>query len=69
MVLSSGFLETPSRQASVVEQTAHRPWPLQPAEAEIELNTMPPDGVSLRGEPVLHLSERQDVVIWPLRPI
>jgi uncharacterized protein YqjF (DUF2071 family) len=47
----------------------HPPWPLAPAEAEIQLNTMPPDGISLRGEPLLHLSERQDVVIWPLRAL
>ena len=47
----------------------HPPWPLRPAEAEIELNTMPPDGIDLDGEPLLHLSERQDVVLWPLRGI
>jgi uncharacterized protein len=44
----------------------HRPWPLQPAEARIELNTMPPADVDLRGDPLLHYSARQDVVIWPL---
>jgi uncharacterized protein YqjF (DUF2071 family) len=43
----------------------HRPWPLQPAEAQIDLNTMPPLRVP-DGEPLLHYSERQDVVIWPL---
>jgi uncharacterized protein YqjF (DUF2071 family) len=47
----------------------HTPWPLQRAEATIDLNTMPPDGISLEGEPLLHFSARQDVVIWPLRPI
>ncbi|MDQ4029832.1 MAG: DUF2071 domain-containing protein [Actinomycetota bacterium] len=47
----------------------HPPWPLQPAEAELELNTMAPDGVELTGDPLLHYSERQDVVIWPLRAI
>jgi uncharacterized protein YqjF (DUF2071 family) len=45
----------------------HRPWPLQPAEASIEENTMPPPGVELADdEPLLHYSARQDVVIWPL---
>jgi uncharacterized protein YqjF (DUF2071 family) len=44
----------------------HPPWPLQPAEAEIAENTMPPPGIDLDGEPLLHYSERQDVVIWPL---
>ena len=44
----------------------HPPWRIRPAEAEIELNTMPPDGLELVGEPLLHLAERQDVVVWPL---
>ena len=45
----------------------HAPWPLQPAEAEIAKNTMPPPGVELLDdEPLLHFSARQDVVIWPL---
>jgi uncharacterized protein len=45
----------------------HPPWPLQPAEAEIRENTMPPAAVE--GDPLLHYSERQDVVIWPLERI
>jgi uncharacterized protein len=46
----------------------HEVWPLQPAEAEIEENTMPPSGIELLDEaPLLHFSARQDVVIWPLR--
>ena len=45
----------------------HAPWPLQPAEAEIEENTMPPEGIELLDDdPLLHFSARQDVVIWPL---
>jgi uncharacterized protein YqjF (DUF2071 family) len=47
----------------------HLPWPLQPARAEIELNTMAPDGVRLEGEPLLHFAARQDVLVWPLAPI
>jgi uncharacterized protein YqjF (DUF2071 family) len=43
----------------------HRPWPLQPAQARIELNTMPPVKVP-DGDPLVHFSARQDVVIWPL---
>ena len=46
----------------------HPPWRIRPADAEIALNTMPPDGIELDGEPLLHLAERQDVVIWPLAP-
>ena len=45
----------------------HPPWPLQPAEATIEENTMPPRGIELLDEdPLLHFSARQDVVIWAL---
>lgn len=43
----------------------HRPWPLQPARARIELNSMPPLKVSEQ-DPLVHFSARQDVVIWPL---
>jgi uncharacterized protein YqjF (DUF2071 family) len=42
----------------------HPPWPLQPAEAEVRGNTMAP--IALEGDPLVHYSERQDVVIWPL---
>jgi uncharacterized protein len=43
----------------------HPPWPLQPGHAEITLNTMPPPGIDLPDEPPLvHFSQRQDVVIW-----
>jgi uncharacterized protein len=45
----------------------HPPWPLQPAEAEIEENSMPPRGLELLDDdPLLHFSARQDVVIWPI---
>ena len=42
----------------------HELWPLQRAEADIQLASISP--LELRGEPVLHFSRRQDVVIWPL---
>ncbi|MEA2278644.1 MAG: uncharacterized protein QOC78_3604 [Solirubrobacteraceae bacterium] len=47
----------------------HRPWPLQPAAAEIELNTMTaPDGIALPDEaPLLHYAARQDVLVGPPR--
>ncbi|TMK70969.1 MAG: DUF2071 domain-containing protein [Actinobacteria bacterium] len=47
----------------------HRPWPLQTAEATIDLNTMPPDDIRLDGEPLLHYSAREDVLIWPLERV
>jgi uncharacterized protein YqjF (DUF2071 family) len=47
----------------------HPPWPLQPARAEIELNTMAAGiGLSLEEEPLLHYSGRQDVVLWTIEP-
>jgi uncharacterized protein len=46
----------------------HVPWPLQPAEATIEVNTMSP--VPLPDEaPLLHFAKRIDVHIWPPRRI
>jgi uncharacterized protein len=48
----------------------HGPWPLQPAEATIELNTMAPGDLALPDEgPLLHFARVQDVVIWPLRRV
>jgi uncharacterized protein len=44
----------------------HAPWPLQAAEAEIELTSISP--VELGGEPLLHFSRRLDIVVWPLKP-
>jgi hypothetical protein len=45
----------------------HELWPLQEAEAEIGLASISP--LELDGEPLLHFSRRQDVVIWPLERI
>jgi uncharacterized protein YqjF (DUF2071 family) len=48
----------------------HAPWPLQPAEAEIQVNTMAAaQGIALPDRPpLLHFARRQDVrVWWPLR--
>ena len=46
----------------------HEPWPLQPAEAEIDEITMAPRGVELvDAEPLLHFSTRQDAVFWPFQ--
>lgn len=43
----------------------HDPWPLQPAHAEIELNTVAPPTLTLDGPPLLHFARRLDVVGWP----
>jgi len=47
-------------------QIHHLPWPLQPAEAEIEANTMTaPIGLRLpETRPLLHYARRLDVVGW-----
>jgi len=44
----------------------HAPWPLQPARAEIERNTMPgPLGLHLPPVgPLLHFARRLDVRVW-----
>lgn len=43
----------------------HVPWPLQPAEAEIEVNTMAEAyGIELEGAPLCHFARRLDVVVW-----
>jgi uncharacterized protein len=49
----------------------HRPWPLQPAELELSVNTMAA-AVGIRLPPIaplLHFSKRQDVVVFPLTRI
>jgi uncharacterized protein YqjF (DUF2071 family) len=48
----------------------HPPWPLQKADAEVELTTMAPREVRLSEEPPLtHFAAREDVVIWPLERV
>ncbi|MFQ5695729.1 MAG: YqjF family protein, partial [Terriglobia bacterium] len=48
----------------------HRPWSLQPAQAEIDRNTLTaPLGLELRGAPLLHYAEELEVVVWPLRRV
>ncbi|MBI3696343.1 MAG: DUF2071 domain-containing protein [Acidobacteria bacterium] len=43
----------------------HAPWPLQPAWAEIEVNTM----TEVRGDPLLHFARELEVWIWDLEPL
>ena len=49
----------------------HQPWPLQPAEAEIQRNSMAvASALDLPNvAPLLHFARRLDVVIWPLRVV
>ena len=49
----------------------HQPWPLQLAEAEIEVNTLAAShGLTLPDTaPLLHFAHRLDVVAWPITPL
>ena len=61
-------LYTTDRRGTLARAEIHHElWPLQPAEAEIELTSISP--LELRGDPLLHFSRRQDVVIWPLERV
>jgi uncharacterized protein YqjF (DUF2071 family) len=49
----------------------HRQWPLQDAEAEIEMNTVAlAAGIALpQSRPLLHFARKLEVLIWPLRQV
>lgn len=49
----------------------HVPWPLQLAEAEIEVNTVvAAHGLTLPPQaPLLHFARRLDVIVWPLEQV
>ena len=49
----------------------HQPWPLQPAEASIEVNELArPFGFENEGEPaLLHFSKRIEVAMWGLERV
>jgi uncharacterized protein len=48
----------------------HPPWPLQPATGKLDAAAMvTPLGLQLEGQPLLHYSARQDVVLWPLAEV
>ena len=48
----------------------HVQWPLQPGEVEIERNDMlAANRLSAAGAPMVHVANRLDVVIWPLKKL
>lgn len=49
----------------------HAPWPLQPAELELRVNTMTqPLGIKLPDtKPIGHFARYQEVVAWPVVPL
>ena len=54
----------------LVAHIHHFPWPLEPAQADIRLNQLPPaHGITLpHREPLLHLSRQLEVYIWSPEP-
>jgi uncharacterized protein YqjF (DUF2071 family) len=60
-----------ARGEQFIGEIHHEPWPLQPAEARIEENTMAhAAGVVLPDEaPLLHFARAIDVAIWRLRRV
>ena len=62
-------LYTIAREQVRAAEIHHAPWPLQPAEASIDVNTMAAaNGITLpRVAPVLHFARRLEVVIWSPR--
>jgi uncharacterized protein YqjF (DUF2071 family) len=56
-----------SRRGAIFRADVHHvPWPLQPAECQVEINTMAASqGIPLPDvPPLLHFAERIDVVVW-----
>ena len=47
----------------VTATVIHEPWPLQAAEARIELNRMAPPGIALDGAPLVHFARSVDALI------
>lgn len=44
----------------------HVPWPLQPAEAEVDASgLLASHGLAVEGAPLAHAARRVDVVVWP----
>ena len=58
------------RQEGSLREATHRPWPLQRATVELDVNTMAePLGIELSSEPICHFSRRQNVALWRLAPV
>jgi uncharacterized protein YqjF (DUF2071 family) len=48
----------------------HPPWPLQRAEAEFARNSMTASlDIPRTSQPLLHFARRQDVLVWPPKPL
>ena len=64
-------LYTVDEESVYIGEIHHLPWPLQPAEAEIEVNEMASaSGMELPdAKPILHFVRRLDVAVWQLRKL
>ncbi|MEZ4709159.1 MAG: DUF2071 domain-containing protein [Caldilineaceae bacterium] len=65
-------LYTIGRQGKVMRgEIQHKPWPLQQAQAQIEVNTMAAAaGLTLPdGPPLLHFAASIDVLVWQIAPV
>ena len=60
-----------ARGAAYRLEIHHRPWPLQPAAAELRFDALVAQhGITLPpSPPLLHFARRQDMVAWPPQPI
>jgi uncharacterized protein YqjF (DUF2071 family) len=59
------------RGATLRVEIHHAPWPLQPAEAAFEVDTMTA-GLGITrpaASPLLHFARRLDVVVWPVHRV
>ena len=63
-------LFTPHRGGLLAGHIHHLPWPLEPAEAEIRVNTIPAaHGITLPNRPpILHFARSLEVFLWALGP-
>lgn len=65
-------LFTHNREGKLLQGDIHHaPWPLEAAEAEIEMNELPvAHGINLPNiPPVLHFAREQAVYLWRLQPV
>lgn len=65
-------VDTPRNNAPIyIGEIHHERWPLQPATATIQTNSIATaSGFTLPDQPpILHFTRHIDVVVWPLRPV
>ncbi len=59
------------RPDAILAKIEHRPWPLQRAEADIEVDTtLKGHGLTVEEQdPLLHFVRRIDTVVWPVTSV